>query len=194
MARNADWAAYVSQRLKRPNGVILVAELNGELVGFVDLRVAGKGRPAAASNEGMLRRLLRGWRRNATADQSALVEPSSSGVIDDIYVVPQCRNRGIRIEQEVQMPLPAAVIHCDREILGGTPVSAGTRVPFRNLIDYLERNHGIDEFLDSFPTGSCCPAQNNSRLKASCLSRADARSRVNSGSARRALSRGSFTR
>ncbi len=95
MAGNADWAAYISQRLKRPNGVILVAELNGELVGFVDLRIAGKGRPAAASNEGRLRRLLLGWRRKATADQSALVEPSSAGVIDDIYVVPQCRNRGI---------------------------------------------------------------------------------------------------
>ena len=52
------------------------------------------------------------------------------------------------------MPAPAGVIHCDPEILGGTPVFAGTRVPFRNLIDYLERNHGIDEFLDSFPTVS----------------------------------------
>ena len=35
---------------------------------------------------------------------------------------------------------------------GSSPSS--TRVPFRNLIDYLERNHGIDEFLDSFPTVS----------------------------------------
>ena len=48
----------------------------------------------------------------------------------------------------------AAIIHCDPEILGGTPVFAGTRVPFRNLIDYLERNHSVDEFLDSFPTVS----------------------------------------
>ena len=52
------------------------------------------------------------------------------------------------------MPVTTTVIHCDPEILGGTPVFAGTRVPFRNLIDYLERNHGIDEFLDSFPTVS----------------------------------------
>ena len=52
------------------------------------------------------------------------------------------------------MSVTAAVIHCDPEILGGTPVFVGTRVPFRNLIDYLERNHGIDEFLDSFPTVS----------------------------------------
>jgi uncharacterized protein (DUF433 family) len=52
------------------------------------------------------------------------------------------------------MPAPAAIIHSDPEILGGTPVFAGTRVPFRNLIDYLERNHSIEEFLDSFPTVS----------------------------------------
>ena len=52
------------------------------------------------------------------------------------------------------MPVTAAIIHCDPEILGGTPVFVGTRVPFRNLIDYLERNHGIDEFLDSLPTVS----------------------------------------
>ena len=52
------------------------------------------------------------------------------------------------------MPTTVAVVHSDPEILGGTPVFIGTRVPFRNLIDYLERNHNLDEFLDSFPTVS----------------------------------------
>ena len=52
------------------------------------------------------------------------------------------------------MPTAALVVHCDPDILGGTPVFVGTRVPFRNLIDYLERNHSLDEFLDSFPTVS----------------------------------------
>ncbi len=52
------------------------------------------------------------------------------------------------------MPGAAAVIHSDPDILGGTPVFVGTRVPFRNLIDYLERNHSLEEFLDSFPTVS----------------------------------------
>ncbi len=50
------------------------------------------------------------------------------------------------------MPRTTATIHSDPDILGGTPVFVGTRVPFRNLIDYLERNHSLDEFLDSFPT------------------------------------------
>jgi uncharacterized protein (DUF433 family) len=35
--------------------------------------------------------------------------------------------------------------------LGGTPVFVGTRVPLRNLIDYVERGYSIDEFFDAFP-------------------------------------------
>jgi uncharacterized protein (DUF433 family) len=45
-----------------------------------------------------------------------------------------------------------SVIHSDPEILGGTPVFFGTRVPLKNLIDYLEGGHPLDEFLDDFPT------------------------------------------
>ena len=52
------------------------------------------------------------------------------------------------------MPSVTTVIHSDPDILGGTPVFVGTRVPFRNLIDFIERNHSLDEFLDSFPTVS----------------------------------------
>lgn len=40
----------------------------------------------------------------------------------------------------------------DPEILGGTPVFRGTRVPFKNLLDYLEGSHNLDEFLSQFPT------------------------------------------
>jgi uncharacterized protein (DUF433 family) len=46
------------------------------------------------------------------------------------------------------------VIHSDREILGGAPVFVGTRVPLRNLIDYLEGGYNLDEFLDAFPSVS----------------------------------------
>ena len=52
------------------------------------------------------------------------------------------------------MATTVPVVHSDPEILGGTPVFVGTRVPFRNLIDYLERNHSLDEFLDAFPSVS----------------------------------------
>ena len=43
-------------------------------------------------------------------------------------------------------------VHVDSDILGGTPVFVGTRVPLRNLIDYLEAGESIDAFLDDFPT------------------------------------------
>lgn len=46
------------------------------------------------------------------------------------------------------------LVHSDPEILGGTPVFAGTRVPLQNLIDYLEGGHPLDEFLEDFPTVS----------------------------------------
>jgi uncharacterized protein (DUF433 family) len=42
----------------------------------------------------------------------------------------------------------------DPEILGGTPVFAGTRVPFRNLVDYLKGGETLDEFLEDFPSVS----------------------------------------
>ena len=47
-----------------------------------------------------------------------------------------------------------SVIHSDPEILGGTPVFVGTRVPLKNLIDYLEGGHSLPEFLDDFPSVS----------------------------------------
>jgi uncharacterized protein (DUF433 family) len=48
----------------------------------------------------------------------------------------------------------ASVIHSDPEILGGAPVFVGTRVPLRNLIDYIERGYTLEQFLDSFPSVS----------------------------------------
>jgi uncharacterized protein (DUF433 family) len=44
------------------------------------------------------------------------------------------------------------IIVKDRDILGGTPVFRGTRVPFQALLDYLEGGQTLGEFLDDFPT------------------------------------------
>ena len=46
----------------------------------------------------------------------------------------------------------AEVIVKDPEILNGMPVFRGTRVPFKNLLDYLEGGHTLDNFLDEFPS------------------------------------------
>jgi uncharacterized protein (DUF433 family) len=47
---------------------------------------------------------------------------------------------------------PTGIIVKDQDILGGTPVFRGTRVPFQALLDYLEGGQTLDEFLDDFPT------------------------------------------
>jgi len=43
------------------------------------------------------------------------------------------------------------VVHSDPEILAGQLVFVGTRVPLRNLFDYLEAGDSLEDFLDSFP-------------------------------------------
>jgi uncharacterized protein (DUF433 family) len=44
------------------------------------------------------------------------------------------------------------LITVDPDILGGTPVFKGTRVPVKTLFDYLEANYTLDEFLECFPS------------------------------------------
>jgi uncharacterized protein (DUF433 family) len=50
------------------------------------------------------------------------------------------------------MPAVESVIRSDPDILGGTPVFAGTRVPVQTLLDYLQAGEPIGEFLEDFPT------------------------------------------
>lgn len=52
------------------------------------------------------------------------------------------------------MPEAADIIVKDPDILGGTPVFRGTRVPFQALLDYLEGGQPLAEFLDDFPSVS----------------------------------------
>lgn len=47
---------------------------------------------------------------------------------------------------------PEQVIHSNPNILGGTPVFVGTRVPVQTLLDYLEGGESLDTFLDHFPS------------------------------------------
>jgi uncharacterized protein (DUF433 family) len=46
------------------------------------------------------------------------------------------------------------VISCSPDVMGGTPVFSGTRVPVQTLLDYLEGGESIDDFLAGFPTVS----------------------------------------
>lgn len=49
---------------------------------------------------------------------------------------------------------PKEIVHSNPDIVSGTPVFVGTRVPAQALLDYLEGGETIDEFLDDFPSVS----------------------------------------
>jgi uncharacterized protein (DUF433 family) len=49
-------------------------------------------------------------------------------------------------------PTVESVVRCDPDVLGGTPVFAGTRVPIKNLVDYLAAGDPLERFLDHFPS------------------------------------------
>ncbi len=50
------------------------------------------------------------------------------------------------------MPTIESVVRSNPDVLGGTPVFAGTRVPLKNLIDYLAAGDSLERFLDHFPS------------------------------------------
>ena len=52
----------------------------------------------------------------------------------------------------ITMTSTLRVVHSDPDILGGTPVFVGTRVPMKTLLDYLEAGDSLDEFLNHFPS------------------------------------------
>jgi uncharacterized protein (DUF433 family) len=47
-----------------------------------------------------------------------------------------------------------AIISCSPDVMGGTAVFSGTRVPVQTLLDYLESGESIDDFLAGFPSVS----------------------------------------
>ena len=52
------------------------------------------------------------------------------------------------------MPTSQLPIHSDPEIMGGTAVFVGTRVPVQTLLEYLKAGDPLDEFLENFPSVS----------------------------------------
>ena len=46
----------------------------------------------------------------------------------------------------------ASIVHSDPDIMGGTPVFVGTRVPLQSLFDHLKTGDSIEVFLDGFPS------------------------------------------
>jgi len=57
-------------------------------------------------------------------------------------------------EANTMAPTKELVVQSDPEIMSGTPVFVGARVPFQTLLEYLEAGQPLAEFLDDFPTVS----------------------------------------
>ena len=64
----------------------------------------------------------------------------------------QLQSRSGQIRYAGLMASRCLTIVTDPEILGGTPVFRGTRVPVKALLDYLEGGHPLSDFLEDFPT------------------------------------------
>ena len=52
--------------------------------------------------------------------------------------------------------MQTAFVHSQPDIMGGTPVFAGSRVPVHTLVEYLQAGDTIDDFLEGFPTVARC--------------------------------------
>lgn len=59
----------------------------------------------------------------------------------------------MKTEEHTKLTIDS-LITCDTEIMSGTPVFKNTRVPIKNLIDYLETGESLDDFLEDFPSVS----------------------------------------
>ena len=53
--------------------------------------------------------------------------------------------------ESVRLTIENGVFHSKAGFVSGTPIFVGTRVPLKNLFDYLAGGHTLDEFLDDFP-------------------------------------------
>ena len=60
--------------------------------------------------------------------------------------------RTCRVADTIEPMDKDRIIVIDPDVMNGTPCFRGTRVPFKNLIDYLEGGHSLGEFLEQFPT------------------------------------------
>ena len=69
--------------------------------------------------------------------------------------------------------MDTSAIHRDPEILGGTPVFRGTRVPIRAIFDYLEAGDSLEAFLDDFPSVQREQALNVLNIARVCLTTPD---------------------
>jgi uncharacterized protein (DUF433 family) len=78
-------------------------------------------------------------------DDLVIAQADDNGAWDETVVVKREREHSINFPKSFD-------IVSDKDILGGTPVFRGTRVPVSALLDNLEKGVSVDEFIENFPT------------------------------------------
>lgn len=91
---DVDWDEYVSAKLDTPASTILVAEKDGDLLGYVDIRIARQGvLPATSRLKAIARVVLRLWRNYPTL----ILQPRRYGYLEDIFVVDSVRRQPVGV-------------------------------------------------------------------------------------------------
>ena len=90
----ADWVNYVTARLNRKDAELLVADKDGTIIGYTDIRIVQQRTTSIAGRlKVALRRVLHPFRR----EPPSILEPRRYGFIDDIYVDPSMRNSPVGV-------------------------------------------------------------------------------------------------
>jgi uncharacterized protein (DUF433 family) len=92
------------------------------------------------------------FRQRPALSRGALEHKSADGSSARLGTVSRSAYHEIERPREAQMPTLESVVHSDPQVLGGTPVFVGTRVPVKNLLDYLAAGDSLERFLDHFPS------------------------------------------
>jgi uncharacterized protein (DUF433 family) len=84
----------------------------------------------------------------------SFVEPAHNLVPLDLQGATLSYELDLHSTHHYYLCMRTSIISCSPDVMGGTPVFAGTRVPIQTLIDYIKGGESIDDFLEGFPTVS----------------------------------------
>ncbi len=94
IAPNIDWLQHISSRLHKPNRTILVAEVDGNIVGYADLQIVREDKIAPL---GKLKRIIKLFLKSARNYPASIFKPRQCGYILDFYVAESYRKSAVGV-------------------------------------------------------------------------------------------------